>query len=119
MYNIGSLNSSFEEGDGELILKLSEEKAGEEMTMQTFNLKNLDNVAQPPNIYIRDGYVPAPPPKANINTLPPIDGITYDQSKYNGQRPWLNPGAADISNWFNLGLNEEQWKLYINKHVRK
>ena len=32
------------------------------------------------------------------------------------QKPWKHPGA-DITDYFNFGLNEDSWKLYCNHLV--
>lgn len=32
------------------------------------------------------------------------------------QQPWRQPGV-NLAEWFNFGHNEEQWKLFVNKHL--
>lgn len=32
------------------------------------------------------------------------------------QQPWRQPGV-NLSEWFNFGHTEEQWKLFVNKHI--
>jgi hypothetical protein len=53
-----------------------------------------------------------PPPKRSDQTLPELFNYNFDD--YLTEKKWRSP-KEDITDYFNYGLNEETWKIYVDR----